>query len=116
MKGFKVCHGNCILERHNCDSYLDCPEAGNQRICRPAFEFQINKCKIPTRLGYRIAGGSEAVAGEYPWMVYYYGSSTNVSGRYDNWCGGALVSKQWIVTAAHCLYDIDLKQPKQFDW
>uniref|UniRef100_A0A8C5D1Y4 Peptidase S1 domain-containing protein n=1 Tax=Gouania willdenowi TaxID=441366 RepID=A0A8C5D1Y4_GOUWI len=42
----------------------------------------------------RIVGGSDASEGEWPWQA-----SLQVRG--SHLCGGALISSQWVVSAAH---------------
>jgi secreted trypsin-like serine protease len=42
----------------------------------------------------KIAGGTDAVISDFPWQVYY------ISGNFR--CGGSIISKNWVVTAAHC--------------
>lgn len=43
----------------------------------------------------KIVGGEEAREGEYPFMVSLQSSS--------HFCGGTLIQKNWIMTAAHCV-------------
>ena len=54
----------------------------------------------------RIVGGEEAPAHSYPWQVAVY--------RYifddGEWgfglvCGGSIISNEWAVSAAHCVYN-----------
>lgn len=48
----------------------------------------------------RIVGGIEAKEGAWPWMVaLVYAGRDSHKGQF---CGGALIDEQWIVTAAHC--------------
>lgn len=47
----------------------------------------------------RIVGGSVAASGAWPWQVQL---SIGTSGG-TSLCGGALLSNQWVLTAAHCI-------------
>ncbi|NXH21737.1 OVCH2 protein, partial [Bucco capensis] len=49
----------------------------------------------------RITGGEEAVPYSWPWQV-----SVQISE--EHLCGGAVVAKEWVVTAAHCLTSKEL--------
>jgi len=58
----------------------------------------------------KIVGGHEATPGDWPWMTaLVYRGSDAYSGQF---CGGALIAPQWVVTAAHCVEDI---RPGQID-
>ncbi|XP_059613695.1 transmembrane protease serine 9-like [Phlebotomus argentipes] len=46
----------------------------------------------------KIIGGRNSKRGRWPWQVALYNQ------EYENFfCGGTLISKSWVVTAAHCL-------------
>ncbi len=51
----------------------------------------------PAAAGPDIVGGQEATPGEYPWQAYLE------IGPYG--CGGSLIAPQWVLTAAHCVFD-----------
>ena len=42
----------------------------------------------------KITGGTDAFISDFPWQVYYISGNTR--------CGGSIISKNWVVTAAHC--------------
>uniref|UniRef100_A0A0K8RJ92 Putative serine protease with signal anchor n=1 Tax=Ixodes ricinus TaxID=34613 RepID=A0A0K8RJ92_IXORI len=47
----------------------------------------------------RIINGTEATAGHWPWMVGLYTAEDRF------YCGGVLISRQFVLTAAHCYRD-----------
>jgi len=55
------------------------------------------ECGIPGPMD-RIVGGTEATPHSYPWMAALFVD--------DQWfCGGSLISDEWVLTAAHCAKD-----------
>jgi secreted trypsin-like serine protease len=47
----------------------------------------------------KIVGGSNAEYGQYPWQAFI--SDNNFV------CGASLINNQWLLTAAHCAFNID---------
>uniref|UniRef100_T1GJY7 Peptidase S1 domain-containing protein n=1 Tax=Megaselia scalaris TaxID=36166 RepID=T1GJY7_MEGSC len=48
----------------------------------------------------RVVNGENAAPGQAPYIVSI---SSPWSTNYSHYCGGSIISKQWILTAAHCL-------------
>lgn len=49
----------------------------------------------------RIIGGRRAARGQFP----YFAGIILIKNNNRNKCGGALISRQWVITAAHCVYN-----------
>ncbi|NXW97198.1 OVCH2 protein, partial [Larus smithsonianus] len=66
---------------------------------------QVQETKLWSYLNLfaRIVGGNQVKQGSHPWQV-------SLKRRQKHFCGGTIVSAQWVVTAAHCLLDRDLLQ------
>lgn len=56
----------------------------------------------PQPNGPEIVGGQEADPGEWPWQVALIDAGGDT--YWDQFCGGSLIDKMWVVTAAHCVY------------
>jgi len=55
-------------------------------------------CGMSTVQTSRVVGGKTAIPGAWPWIARLYKTKSRIS-----YCGGALVSPTWVVTAAHCV-------------
>lgn len=49
---------------------------------------------------HRIVGGEEVIPGEIPWQVALIARPSGLL-----FCGGTILSKLWVITAAHCLVE-----------
>lgn len=67
---------------------------------------------LPSKCGYtnatriRIVGGEDAPLGAWPW-ISLLGFRDTLTSKVDYLCGGALITDQHVITAAHCVKDKD---------
>jgi len=59
-----------------------------------------DECGVPGP-DFFIVGGTEATPHKYPWMASLFFTQGSSSGSY--FCGGTLISDEWVMTAAHCV-------------
>merc|ERR1719295_151620 len=81
-----------IIENNLLDNNLEEEFPGFKRGFRPSLAGQ---CGQPGP-SQQIVGGEEATAHSFPWMAALF-----VDGKY--FCGGSLISEEWVLTAAHCV-------------
>ncbi|XP_074716864.1 enteropeptidase [Strix uralensis] len=91
-------HGLIFTKREHCLNNLVVHLQCNIKPC--------GKHLITQNNGTRIVGGSDARREAWPWIVSLHFNSRPV-------CGASLVSDEWLVTAAHCVYGRQLK-PSQW--
>ncbi|XP_054757656.2 atrial natriuretic peptide-converting enzyme-like [Lytechinus pictus] len=89
-----LCQGFDENDYFVCDGKEDCPNGDDEKVCtvcgkRPAGRLRRR----------RMLGGREASVGEWPWQIYL-ASQNDTEGVS---CGGTVVNRKWIITAAHCI-------------
>ncbi|XP_076268845.1 phenoloxidase-activating factor 3-like isoform X2 [Rhynchophorus ferrugineus] len=70
---------------------------------------------LPEDCGYldtenRIVNGEDAYLNEFPWMALLGYKSISGTGQISFSCGGSIINKNYILTAAHCIANLGKKQ------
>jgi len=61
-------------------------------------------------VGPLIVGGDSVAISDVPWqasILQAHLDPADDDGFFDQFCGGAVIAATWIVTAAHCVFDVD---------
>ncbi|XP_029359684.1 transmembrane protease serine 6 [Echeneis naucrates] len=67
-------------------------------IIIPIIASALLECTVVVSDGRRIVGGSPAASNMWGWQVSMHWRGKHV-------CGGAIISRRWVITAAHCFVD-----------
>lgn len=54
--------------------------------------------RLTARSLTRIVGGVPVDIESYPWQ-------TSIQWKNQHFCGGSIIDKGWVLTAAHCMYE-----------
>ncbi|XP_064477225.1 chymotrypsin B-like [Ornithodoros turicata] len=101
---FECSNRECISASKQCDGIYDCQDASDEIHCSQTPNLQRAQCGRPViqpdeTSNDRVVGGQEAVPHSWPWQVSV---QLKVSEPLDHFCGGTIISNQWIISAAHC--------------
>lgn len=61
--------------------------------------------------GGRIVGGEDARPGELPFQVQVMQTDNGAGWSNEHRCGGALITPEWVLTAAHCFFNRNSSKP-----
>lgn len=98
---------SCIPKSKQCDKIQDCEDNLDELKCSHLNTAGCGSNLYPLRYlwNHRIIGGQDAAPGSWPWMAML---SRIIGNKTDSFCGGTIISKRHIITAAHCFDSIKI--------
>ncbi|XP_061206609.1 transmembrane protease serine 7 isoform X2 [Neopsephotus bourkii] len=94
------CRNNVCIRKQTakCDGTVDCIDGSDESSCSCGS----SKSSNPNS---RIVGGTNTEEGEWPWQVslHFVGAA---------YCGASVISREWLVSAAHCFQGSKLADPR----
>uniref|UniRef100_A0A182JMF0 Uncharacterized protein n=1 Tax=Anopheles atroparvus TaxID=41427 RepID=A0A182JMF0_ANOAO len=84
-----------LVNRINCRYFSGAPNNGNSSASPPSQSFM----RSP-----KIMHGTPTVEGQYPWQVSLELLHPSY-GFIGHWCGGVLIDRNWVLSAAHCIHN-----------
>ena len=112
----------CQMGSHDCDNYgMQCHNYVGGSYCGATHKCNAGESKYYRKNGCckfdngekcgrpyqanigRVYGGVDAMRKQWPWMVHI---NYKPYGERRKQCGGSLIAKNWVITAAHCLQPV----------